>query len=372
MASYQGLKSSNRGIAIVNSIVDKAIQCNLDRDVALPECDAKEITEEERDTVVGSVYKKLIEIESRLLPCGLHVIGCPPSAERPWPLVNIASIDRPEVGPPILGLPQILAKSVNRDIEEIYRLSDKGNLDDVNLLQDITMACRSDRVRQQSVAKDGRIDVALLTFSESSPAPRRTMSSCFEQDCLQERQQGRDGEGLQLLELLPPAGCEGCRAGLPDEGAQGEYVEPGPGGDPIRNPDVLPTGKNIHALDPQAIPTSAAVQSAQVVVERLIERQKLDNGGAYPGPSPSCFGEPTTSRPTESPCPGHAHGRVRPKPDALGRVNKLELIPLEELGRPRIDVVVNCSGVFRDLFVNQMNLLDRAIKLAAEQDEPQR
>merc|ERR1719235_207692 len=62
---------------------------------------------------------------------------------------------------------------------------------------------------------------------------------------------------------------------------------------------------------------------------------------------------------------------VRPKPDALGRVNKLELIPLEELGRPRIDVVVNCSGVFRDLFINQMNLLDRAVKLAAEQeDEP--
>jgi len=62
---------------------------------------------------------------------------------------------------------------------------------------------------------------------------------------------------------------------------------------------------------------------------------------------------------------------VKPAPDALGRVNKLELIPLEELGRPRIDVVVNCSGVFRDLFVNQMNLLDRAIKLAAEQeDEP--
>ena len=61
---------------------------------------------------------------------------------------------------------------------------------------------------------------------------------------------------------------------------------------------------------------------------------------------------------------------VNPVPDALGRVNKLELIPLEELGRPRIDVVVNCSGVFRDLFVNQMNLLDRAVKLAAEQDEP--
>jgi hypothetical protein len=50
---------------------------------------------------------------------------------------------------------------------------------------------------------------------------------------------------------------------------------------------------------------------------------------------------------------------VRPMADALGRVNKLELIPLEELGRPRIDVVVNCSGVFRDLFINQVPPLSR-------------
>lgn len=62
---------------------------------------------------------------------------------------------------------------------------------------------------------------------------------------------------------------------------------------------------------------------------------------------------------------------INPVSDALGRVNKLEVMPLSELGRPRVDVVVNCSGVFRDLFVNQMNLLDRAIKLAAEQDEPE-
>eukprot|EP00434_Breviolum_minutum_P012853 symbB.v1.2.011328.t1/scaffold759.1/size164804/2 len=61
---------------------------------------------------------------------------------------------------------------------------------------------------------------------------------------------------------------------------------------------------------------------------------------------------------------------ARPVPDSLGRVNKVELIPLEELGRPRVDVVCNCSGVFRDLFINQMNLLDRAIKAAAEAEEP--
>merc|ERR1711937_259810 len=61
---------------------------------------------------------------------------------------------------------------------------------------------------------------------------------------------------------------------------------------------------------------------------------------------------------------------VKPMPDSVGRINKLELIPLEELGRPRIDVVVNCSGVFRDLFINQMALIDRAVNLAAEADEP--
>lgn len=54
---------------------------------------------------------------------------------------------------------------------------------------------------------------------------------------------------------------------------------------------------------------------------------------------------------------------VRPIADSIGRVNKLELIPLEELGRPRIDVVVSCSGVFRDLFINQMNLLDRGVSV---------
>merc|ERR1711933_570776 len=66
--------------------------------------------------------------------------------------------------PPILGLPTILARSVNRDIEDIYRNSDKGILDDVNLLQDITMACRAavGEFVNESVAKDGRIDVTFV------------------------------------------------------------------------------------------------------------------------------------------------------------------------------------------------------------------
>merc|ERR1719460_2265289 len=63
------------------------------------------------------------------------------------------------------------------------------------------------------------------------------------------------------------------------EGLDGKFIEPGPGGDPIRNPAVLPTGKNMHALDPQAIPTTAACDCAKIVVEKLLDRLKKDNGG---------------------------------------------------------------------------------------------
>jgi len=66
------------------------------------------------------------------------------------------------------------------------------------------------------------------------------------------------------------------------EALDGKYTEPGPGGDPIRNPAVLPTGKNIHALDPQSIPTQAALKSAALIVERLLDRERDMNGGKYP------------------------------------------------------------------------------------------
>ncbi len=152
---------------------------------------------------------------------------------------------------------------------------------------------------------------------------------------------------------------------------EGEYVLPGPGGDPIRNPDVLPTGKNIHALDPQSIPTMAAVKSAKIVVDRLLARQRAENDGNWPE-TIACvlWGTDNIKTYGESLAQIMWMVGVTPVPDALGRVNKLEMIPLEELGRPRIDVVINCSGVFRDLFINQMNLLDQAVKMAAEADEP--
>ncbi|KAJ6380933.1 hypothetical protein OIU77_029765 [Salix suchowensis] len=372
ISSYQSLKDTGRGPQIVSSIISTARQCNLDKDVELPE-EGQEISAKERDLVVGKIYSKIMEIESRLLPCGLHVIGEPPSAmEAVATLVNIAALDRPE--DEISSLPSILAETVGRNIEDVYRESDRGILKDVELLRQITDASRgavSAFVQKTTNNKGQVVDVAdklssILGFGINEPWIDYLSSTKFYQA---DRDKLRTvfrflGECLKLI-------VADNELGSLKQALDGKYVEPGPGGDPIRNPKVLPTGKNIHALDPQSIPTTAAMQSAKVVVDRLIERQKADNGGKYPETvALVLWGTDNIKTYGESLAQVLWMIGVMPVADTFGRVNRVELVSLEELGRPRIDVVVNCSGVFRDLFINQMNLLDRAVKMVAELDEP--
>jgi magnesium chelatase subunit H len=370
VASYQTLKDTGRGAQIVDSIMDKARICNLDKDIEFPES-AKELEPEARDTVVGKVYIKLMEIESRLLPCGLHVIGKPPTAEEAIAtLVNIASLDRPEDN--ILSLPSIIANSLGRTMESIYQGSDRGVLEDVQLLQDITLATRSSvaSLVQAQVDADGRVArVARLNFFNMGK--KEPWVEALHQAGYPKVDVEQIKPLFNYLEFCLKQIVADNELGALLTALEGEYVIPGPGGDPIRNPDVLPTGKNIHALDPQAIPTSAAVKSAKVVVDRLLARQCADNDGKYPETIAAVlWGTDNIKTYGESLAQIYWMLGVAPLPDSLGRMNKLELIPLEELGRPRIDVVVNCSGVFRDLFINQMALLDRAVKMAAEADEP--
>jgi magnesium chelatase subunit H len=375
IASYQSMKDGPRGVQIVDTIMDKARICNLDKDVVLPDTSSAELSQDDRDNIVGKIYIKIMEIESRLLPCGLHVIGKPPTAEEAIAtLVNIASLDREEEQ--ILSLTRVIANSVYRNIDEIFKNSDQGVLADVQLLNDIQQATRAAVAAMVHAQQDedGRVSKTSMlgnlfgNFGGGKQEPWvKTLHELgypnVDSDSLKPL-----FEFLQfcLQQIVADNELGGLLTGL-----AGEYINPGPGGDPIRNPDVLPTGKNIHALDPQSIPTEAAVRSAKIVVDRLISRQQQENDGAYPE-TIACvlWGTDNIKTYGESLAQILWMVGVKPLPDAFGRVNKLELIPLNELGRPRIDVVVNCSGVFRDLFINQMALLDRAVKMAAEADEP--
>jgi magnesium chelatase subunit H len=380
VSSYQNLReNSQRGAAIVNSIVSAARTCNLDKDIKdLPQetDDAKNLDIEQRDTVVGKVYRRLMEIESRLLPCGLHTVGVPPTAEEAIAtLVNIAGIDRPE--DKIKSLPRLIAESVGRDIEDLYKNANSGKLTDVALLQKVTEAQRA-AVRalvERSTDGEGRVkEVAPFMKQGLNFLSGMTGGTPWKKSLSEFGFTITEDELTPLFDYL-----EFClkqivadnEVGALMEALDGKYIVPGPGGDPIRNPDVLPTGKNMHGLDPQSIPTSAAVDVARTVVDRLLGRMKADSG-AYPqSVAFTLWGTDNIKTYGESLAQVLMLLGVRPVPDSLGRVNKLELIPLEDLSRPRIDVVVTCSGVFRDLFINQMNLLDRAVKMAAEAEEPE-
>jgi len=382
ISSYQGLRANEaRGPAIVNSILSTAYTCNLDKDVDLPPLesyDAKTDTSEKRDEIVGGIYSQIMQIESRLLPCGLHTVGVPPTAEEAVAtLVNIAQLDRPEDN--IEGLPRLIAASIGREINDVYTNNNRGVLADVELNEKITNASRAAvaALVNQSTDANGRVKEVknfsdnVSDFFGSLTGAKKPWIQALDDAGFPEVSEARLEPLIGYLEFCLKQIVANNELGGIMELLNGEFLMPAPGGDPIRNPDVLPTGRNMHALDPSSIPTTAAVEIAEDVCDKLLEKLARDNDGQFPESIAfTLWGTDNIKTYGESLAQVLALVGVRPVADSLGRVNKVELIPLEKLGRPRVDVVVSCSGVFRDLFINQMNLLDRGIKMAAEADEP--
>ncbi|MFL0355854.1 magnesium chelatase subunit H [Erythrobacter sp. GH1-10] len=150
----------------------------------------------------------------------------------------------------------------------------------------------------------------------------------------------------------------------------GGYVQPAPGGDIVANHDVLPTGRNIHGFDPFRIPSAYACMQGRDQAERLISRH-VESGQPFPE-SIAMVLWGTDNMKTEGVQIAQAMTLMGAKPrrDSYGRLCGAELIPLEELGRPRIDVVMTLSGIFRDLLPLQTRMLAEAALLASQADEP--
>ena len=150
----------------------------------------------------------------------------------------------------------------------------------------------------------------------------------------------------------------------------GRFVRPAPGGDLLRTPEILPTGRNLHGFDPFRIPSAYAVADGARQTVRLLERHRADGHALPESIALVLWG--TDNLKTEGAPIGQALALIGAKPrfDTYGRLCGAVLIPLEELGRPRIDVVVTLSGIFRDLLPLQTRLLAEASFLAASADEP--
>ncbi len=153
-------------------------------------------------------------------------------------------------------------------------------------------------------------------------------------------------------------------------GLAGRFIDAGVGGDPLRRPNALPTGRNFHSFDPRRIPADSTYSLGARLAGELIEayREKHDT---YPDKLTfNVWGVETMRHEGVTEAQIMYLMGVRPVWDAGGTVVDVEAIPRAELGRPRIDVTMIASGDYRDLFSNVMALLDKAASVAQAQDEP--
>ncbi len=270
---------------------------------------------EERDGKVFALYEQLVEIEQRLIPTGLHVFGRPSSAGEKTDLLKmIASFDRPEVG----------ARAIPEEL-----------LDDA--------------VRE-FLANGVDAAVSFLERKGLSPEATRPVFTLLETVTTKLQ---TNNEIDSLMRAL-----------------RGEFIEPGPGADIIQNPDILPTGRNTHAINPYGVPSTAAFARSEMVANSLLDRYKTENGRYPEAMALVLWGLDNIKTQGEGVAQALWLLGTRPVRDALNRTTSVEAIPLAELGRPRIDVVMTVSGIFRDLFSPTVQLLDKAVRLVAQLDEP--
>ncbi len=162
-----------------------------------------------------------------------------------------------------------------------------------------------------------------------------------------------------------------CKYEIPRilDALEGKYILPGQNGDPIRNPDALPTGRNLYTFDSRIVPTNQAWIAGQNLAKELINQQ-LQKNGTYPEKVAFVLWSIETSRHQ-----GIMESEifyllgVRPVYDSKGRVKDVELIDSAELGRPRIDLVITVSGMYRDDYSVLIKLLDKAVRLAAQAND---
>jgi len=152
----------------------------------------------------------------------------------------------------------------------------------------------------------------------------------------------------------------------------GRYIAAGPSGSPLRGlVNVLPTGRNFYSVDPKAMPSRLAWETGVAMADSLLDRYRADYGDWPRSVGLSAWGTSAMRTSGDDIAEVLALLGVRPVwDDASRRVVDLEAIPLEELGRPRIDVTVRISGFFRDAFPHVVAMMDDAVRLVAALEEP--
>jgi len=299
--------------------------------------------EEAFDDFVLHVDGWLCEIKDAQIRDGLHVLGQPPEGEE---LINLVLA--------ILRSPQIFGGQVNGvpGLRSALGFGEEASLPEIDAVE------AQARELVTSVAESGwSVGVVPKLVERILGAPNEAAASALTFAC------------QQVVPRLLRTGDE-ITAIL--HALDGGYVPAGPSGSPLRGLiNVLPTGRNFYSVDPKAIPSRLAYQTGEAMAESLLKRH-LDEAGEYPqSVGLSVWGTSAMRTSGDDIAEVLALLGVMPQWDeASRRVTGLEVIDLAELSRPRIDVTVRISGFFRDAFPHVVAMLDDAVRLVAELDEP--
>ena len=257
-------------------------------------------------TEIGAVWERLIEYEQALIPHGLHVLG----------------------------------GALGADQRADYIAAVARSSQDLELTPETA----------QAIADGKTVDLA-PQGAEPGSGPHD--SNAFQELSRLGRLLREDHEIPALMRAL-----------------DGRYVLPVAGGDLLRSTDILPTGRNIHGFDPFKIPSVYAVQDGMRQATRLVERHVAD-GNTFPESiAMVLWGADNLKSEGAQIAQAMALIGAEPRFDSYGRLAGAVLLPLDSLDRPRIDVTVTLSGIFRDLLPLQTRMLAEAAYLAAAADEP--
>lgn len=309
---------------------------------------------------IAALAHELIQIEQRMIPLGLHVLGKAPEVNELVDFLALASAfyeissDRSDAPP--VTFPRMVAAGLGWNYDEIQTQLKNDSLAqerwahiDAIVREAMRLFIHEGR-RTQGESKTSDVDAYLFQSAALRPDMLASMWAHFDEllhnIC-------NDGEIAGLLHAL-----------------DGGYTLPSPSNDVVRNSAVVPTGRNLYGLDPFRAPTTAACQSATKLVGELLERLTHEQGALPETVAVVLWGTDNLKSDCEGVAQVLALLGARPISDELGNVSSVTLIPLADLGRPRVDVVVTVSGIFRDLLHHQMDLLAEAVRLAAEADEP--
>ena len=351
-----------RCIAQRGELADQALEEAVMNKLALTNLDADcpRWADEPFADYAERLYAYLRDLEQRLITASLHVFGEAPPMESQVVTVTEALKAR-GAGPQQPALCDVMARELfgpTASYSELAARARQGDPQALRARERVDDACR--QFVEQAVFQGDSPAAALHRATNNGLAIASEDAVAL-------------GEMTQLGRQMARALSDN-RAELEAvvRGLSGRYIPPAPGGDLIRDGlSVLPTGRNIHAIDPWRIPSALAYARGAQIADALLARHLAENDGRYPETiAQVLWGLDTIKTKGESIAIVLRLIGARPHYDGQGKISHYALIPLEELGRPRIDVLMNLSPIFRDTFELIMDHLDRLVKAAACADEP--